>query len=207
MLIGLVGAHRVGKTTLAKKCAEEFGIDYIPASVSATFARLGVSPRYPFTFRERLKVQIEVLKDADAAWSRGNQSIGISDRTPIDMMAYTLAEVGPETLAGDAELEELLHDYIQTCKQVTRRHFKALVVVRPGIPIVDDATKASPCPFYINHLDRMMTGFVMDRDLQCDVSIMRAYQTDLDVRVEIIEHTLRDLMKEHMLKPKGAKVQ
>lgn len=203
MLIGLVGAHRTGKTTLAIQSAAEFTIPYVPASVSSTFTRLGLSPRDQFTFPERLAVQFEVLKDAEVAWSEGALDVSITDRTPVDMMAYTLAEVGPYTLDANPGTEKRLTEYIEACKLATRRHFKSLVLVRPGIPIMDDLTKASPCPHYIDHLDAIMAGLVLDRALRCEVLILRREVLGIEDRIQYVGKALKTLIKEHMLSPEG----
>jgi hypothetical protein len=205
MLIGLVGAHRVGKTTLAKKAEEVLGLTYVPASVTKTFERLGVSPRHNFTFMERLEIQREVLKDAEVSWSAGAQTLGISDRTPIDMIAYMMAEVGPETINSNPGAEKLLLNYIADCKLAVKRHFKALLVVRPGIPIVDDPTKASPCPFYIAHLDRIMAGFSLDTGLDCEVVVLNSSVTEMDRRLYRVAQILKNMVKNEALNKEGEK--
>ena len=44
-MIGLVGSHRTGKTTLARAFAEDSGIPFVETSTAEVFRRLGYDPK------------------------------------------------------------------------------------------------------------------------------------------------------------------
>ncbi|HID5575012.1 TPA: AAA family ATPase, partial [Klebsiella pneumoniae] len=90
--IGITGAQGSGKTTLAKFIDEHYGITYVDAGVGALMTRLGVNLGDPMPLFERLQVQMEVARHIELV-TRGAEGFVI-DRTPADVMAYTLDLVG-----------------------------------------------------------------------------------------------------------------
>src|SRR3569832_863688 len=70
-LIGLCGAHRTGKTSLAKAYAKKHGIAFMETSVSAIFKELGLDPAASFDFKTRLDIQEVILERLDAMYSGG----------------------------------------------------------------------------------------------------------------------------------------
>src|SRR3569832_345872 len=73
-LIGLCGAHRTGKTSLAKAYAKKHGIAFMETSVSAIFKELGLDPAASFDFKTRLDIQEVILERLDAKYSMWRQS-------------------------------------------------------------------------------------------------------------------------------------
>jgi hypothetical protein len=155
MSIGLSGAHRVGKSTLAKAYAERYKIAYVPTGATATYARLGLSPKVDYPFAVRLQIQKEILADCSRLY-RGAPARFITDRTPLDFMAYMIADVQRNnvTMPEAKELER----YIEDCYKAANAHFSTIVIVRPGIPLVEEEGKAPANPAYITHLDALMIG-------------------------------------------------
>jgi hypothetical protein len=95
------------------------------------------------------------LRHAIEIWDSQGEPF-ICDRTPIDMMAYTLSEVGSETLSGDMEWE--LQDYLNDCRLATQRYFKHLVFVPRAIPIRSAKGKGSASLGYVDHIDALCYG-------------------------------------------------
>jgi chloramphenicol 3-O-phosphotransferase len=153
--IGICGAHRTGKTTLAKNLAKSLDMPFIEIGASAIFAADHLDPAKPMDFRTRLYIQQQILKHAVDVWFEMDQPF-ICDRTPIDMMAYTLAEVQGNTL--DEELEFELSQYLYDCKEATEKYFSYLVLVPPAIPITAAKGKASLSKGYIEHIHTLVAG-------------------------------------------------
>ncbi|MFN6383158.1 MAG: AAA family ATPase, partial [Pseudanabaena sp.] len=86
--LGLCGAHRTGKTTLAIAISSDLNLPFVRTTTSQVFAQLGLDPAEPMDFQTRLFVQNHVLDAAEQVWQE-SASPFISDRTPIDMIAYT----------------------------------------------------------------------------------------------------------------------
>lgn len=93
MMIGLIGVHGTGKTTLAKEVADKLGYHFCQTSTSDVYKRLGKDPSVRMTFDERLDCQYEILNELRVEWQSYAGENVIADRTPIDLMAYTLADV------------------------------------------------------------------------------------------------------------------
>ena len=90
--IGLCGSHRTGKTTLAKEVSCKTGLKFIQTSTSEVFAQNGLDPSEPMDFSTRIWIQNKVVSAAEEVWKGAGERF-ITDRTPIDMMAYTLADI------------------------------------------------------------------------------------------------------------------
>lgn len=159
-MIGLIGAHRTGKTTLARAFSEETGITFAETSSSAVFKELGFDPQKDYDFKVRLFIQNRILDAAEAVYKASGVHY-ITDRTPLDMLAYTMADIQRSNL--DTDDSAMFVDYLERCFEVTNRHFASLIVIQPGIPLVDDKDKA-PCNMaYMEHINSLAMGLVVDK--------------------------------------------
>ena len=95
--IGLCGAHRTGKTTLAIALSKKLKMPFVEIGTSKLFSDRNLDPAKPMDFRTRLHIQRVILNHAESIWFEMDESF-ICDRTPIDLAAYTLAEVQGNTL-------------------------------------------------------------------------------------------------------------
>lgn len=182
-IIGICGAHRTGKTELAKALAKALNMPFVEIGTSAIFAKNNLDPAKPMDFRTRLYIQQQILNHAVEVWFEMDEPF-ICDRTPIDMMAYTLAEVQGDTL--DKQTEQELSDYLLLCKSATEKCFHYLFLVPPAIPIVEAKGKASPSRGYIEHIHRLCVGFFHDTDSMQAGSRLPRSLTDLDERVKFV---------------------
>ncbi|MDV5678127.1 AAA family ATPase [Klebsiella pneumoniae] len=90
--IGITGAQGSGKTTLARYIDAHYGIPYVDAGVGKLMSSLGVKVGERLPLYERLQVQMEIVRHIEMI-TRGVEGFVI-DRTPADVMAYTLDLVG-----------------------------------------------------------------------------------------------------------------
>jgi len=176
MSIGLCGAHRTGKTTLARRYAEQREIPFLQTSTSAIFKRHGLDPAKPMRFSMRLWIQGLVLADAKAMWQGATHFI--TDRTPIDFMAYALADIQDDTEFDESALKE----YMAQCFAALNKHFRYLVVIQPGIPLVFETGKAKLSNAYIEHLNTLMLCLCHDNHNRTKVSVMPRCMTDIQCR-------------------------
>ena len=187
MIIGLTGAHRTGKSTLAKAFADKYHdeVKLCLTSASQVFQRLGYSPQAELDFETRLTIQEEILKELTKQYKEHTGQMAITDRTPIDMLAYTLAEVNRQTLTP--KLDTRLRKYSERCYDVTNQYFGVLIVVQPGIPLVDDPTKAPATEGYIEHINALICGLVAQEVILPAHYYLARSSTDLLARVDAVD--------------------
>jgi len=181
--LGICGAHRTGKTALAIALSEKLNIPFIPINTSEIFARYNLDPAQPMDFRHRLWIQQKILAHADNIWFDVDEPSFICDRTPIDMAAYTLAEVKGDTL--DKELEWELAEYLRDCQQAVAKYFNYLFLVPPAIPIVHEQGKASPSKGYIEHIHLLCLGLLQESAI--DAFVIDKSDVHIDARVNAVK--------------------
>ena len=177
----MCGSHRTGKTTLARLIAEQTGMEFVQTTTSEVFAQNGLHPSEPMEFSTRIWIQHKVVEAAEKVWQDASGPF-ISDRTPIDMMAYTLADIQGKTELDFTALEE----YLDHCFAVTNRFFPELVVVQPAIPLVHEEGKAALNLAYMEHLNFLVQGLCHDERLYGHVTVIPRNIISLDERIGLI---------------------
>lgn len=190
MLYGLVGASRAGKTTLAKKVAEELAIDFHPTRTSGVALDHGYDLMAPMTLSDRVTVQ-NILLDNHIKEIEALPRPLVIDRTPIDYLGYLLAEINmTSALAADPVTLEKAYDYINRCKSATARYYDFLYYLDP-LPDYEAAEgKHASNRAYQYHTAALMRGILHDMDGDVNVAFLNLQ--DLEVRTEF--------MAEHMVK-------
>jgi hypothetical protein len=158
--LGLCGAHRTGKTTLAIALSDRFDVPFVRTTTSQVFAELGLDPAETMDFKTRLFVQNHILDAAEQVWQSASSPF-ISDRTPIDMIAYTLGDIQGKTAVDF----DLISKYIDRCFVSTNQFFQNLAIIQPGIPLVYETGKAALNQAYIEHINVLVIGLTNDRRL------------------------------------------
>lgn len=185
--LGLCGGHRTGKTTLAIALSSHLNIPFVRTTTSQVFADLDLDPAKPMDFETRLFVQNYILDAAEEIWQSCSTSF-ISDRTPIDMIAYTLADI-----QGKTEVDfDLLGQYVDNCFASTNRFFQKLAIVQPGIPLVYEQGKAALNAAYIEHINVLVIGLCNDSRLKADVFCNPREAIALDTRINRISKEFFD---------------
>jgi hypothetical protein len=157
MSVGLCGSHRTGKTTLAEIISQRTGVPFVRTATTEVFRECGLDPSQPMDFDKRLWIQHRILDAAEKIWS-AERSGFITDRTPLDMAAYTLADIHGNTKANFKDLEE----YLERCFKATNGFFRTIVLIQPGIPLVHEEGKAALNEGYLEHLNYLMMGLCND---------------------------------------------
>jgi hypothetical protein len=184
--IGLSGSHRAGKSTLARSFANKNGLEFVETSVGAVFKEMGLDPAITYDFKTRLTVQEAVIESCEKIYAKHSaRGLCITDRTPLDFMAYTLADaVGDTVLPED---QERLDRYIDRCIEVTNRRFSALVVIQPGIPLIHEEGKAVLNKAYIEHLNAIILGLSVDERINVPHFYLPRHMTNLGERVAALD--------------------
>ncbi len=181
--IGISGSHRTGKTTLAEAISKKTDIPAIKTSTSTVFKQHGLDPAKEMDFKTRLWIQHRIIEAAIKVW---DEPSFVTDRTPIDFMAYTLADIQGSTEMDFAELEA----YLTHCFEVTNQFFSRVVIIQPAISLVYEEGKAALNRAYMEHLNILVQGLCYDERLECPSIVIKRHITSLDERVS---HVLANL--------------
>ncbi|MDH1221118.1 AAA family ATPase [Aeromonas caviae] len=197
MRIGICGAHRTGKTTLARALAESTGLTLMDAGVSAVFRELGLEPSRTLSFADRMKVQDAILaKYLDLMAGAENVVI---DRTPIDFIGYLLADLNQDHYQEEG-VSQWVVEYIERCIQAARQTMSLIIFVSPGIPLEMAEGKGLVDPGYIRGVNWLMRGALVDSGVT--YGYLPPSYTDLDMRREWVEAMLQLRFQFKALKPK-----
>jgi len=178
MNIGFCGAHRTGKTTLAMELAKLRGAQFVRTRVSEIFQECGLHPAQPMDFATRLNVQFRILVACESDWRNASGNF-ITDRTPVDLMAYTLGDIQGETQVSEPEFNR----YVERCFEAANRFFDTLIIIQPGIPLAEAEGKAALNKAYIEHINSLIIGLCHDQRLDCRVVQISRKVIDLSERI------------------------
>lgn len=192
-MIGLCGSHRVGKTSLARAFAEKFELEFVQTSASEVFKEFGLNPATRYAFDTRLTIQEEILKRFDEQYAKVGMRPAITDRTPLDMLAYTMAEATQDDVP--AELQDRFKKYVQSCIDVTNKRFGVLLVVQPGIKIVAEEGKAALNEAYIEHLNSIVLGLSVDERIKAAHFYIPRRMIDMDERIAALDFAVTRVKK------------
>lgn len=198
-MIGIAGSHRTGKTTLARTFAETSGLYFLESKVSDTFRRLGYDPRKDYPFEDRLFLQYQILYDMERQYTEAPTAYFITDRTPIDVYAYLLADVQRTTLSPVQE-GDLERFWKETCR-ITSSHLDLVMVIQPGIDLIECEGKAPATEGYVEHLNAVIIGLVMGRsyeDLESNIILMKREITDLRERSNVALTYAKEYFPQHI---------
>jgi predicted ATPase len=194
LTIGLVGAHRTGKTTLARLYAEREQVQFVETTTSSIFKELGFDPKVDYDFKTRLFIQRKILDDMDKKYCSAT-GIFIADRTPLDALTYTLADVTRENING--ELAKELEVYSHDCFRVLNRHFNILMLVSPGIPLVEAEGKAPANTAYIEHFHNLALGLLVGEYVEANHYFIPRAMTDLETRYDALAAAVNRIQERH----------
>ena len=180
-MIGLMGAHRTGKTTLAQRFAEECQVPFVTSSTSQVFADLGLDVREDYPFDVRLQAQAKVLERMAGQYDKVRGAF-VTDRTPLDALAYTLADV--QKINITPREDELVQEYMTACFDLTNDTFYSALIVPPGLPYVVEPGKPPPNASYQEHIHSLVFGLVMDERARVSCTVLPRNMTALPARMQ-----------------------
>lgn len=194
-IIGLVGAHRVGKSYLRDHLTTVLGAKYFDFSISKEQRYLGYnSGNQSYKPHERRHIQAHLLKQMTRYLRHAVHpiiSIGrvdehkhhlvIADRTPIDLIGYALVNLVNDPWKDSKQWQA---DYIKECIEVTNIYFRKLVLIQPGIPFIPD-DKSGPIEM-VDDLNAIYTSMFLRPELEVDRRIMPETMTDITERMKYV---------------------
>lgn len=199
MALGLCGAQRTGKTTLAKAYADKVGIPFVKTTTAQVFAKYGLSPKADLPLHVRLAHQELIMHELVSQWRRAqseHDGMFVSDRTPIDMATYMMADITRGAVLGGAkdpvETGNRVLGYVDKCLELTHELFSVVVLVQPGIPLVDAEGSAPTEPAYIEHFNLIARGILAGKNIDFRRYVMPREMLDLNRRVDALQKCMVD---------------
>lgn len=184
-MIGLTGAHRTGKSTLAQVISDQYQIPLLSSSASRVASEVGFDLARPHTFNERMNFQDKVL-DAYLTDAKKLPVKFVTDRTPIDMAAYALSDL-PEH-SHDDYVRFLA--YLGRCFEATQRLFTAVFWIRPGIPYVAEPGKPPSSLAYQFKIDALIGGLLQHPSCMGNFIRIPAECLDLASRFQVVHGSM-----------------
>lgn len=198
-MFGFAGAHRSGKTTLARAVAEKLGILFHETSTTQVCKELGLDPVRPgMSFPDRMNVQTAILSH-HLDLLRTLPRPCIVDRTPIDMAAYLLAEVAMHTdLAGGGDREafdrfdNLAARTLNIALEAMNRHYGLVIIVAPLPTYVAEEGKPPVNLTYQLHIDALIRGL----EQRIETPAVKVKGMPLQPRVDVCVAHIQSYLKQ-----------
>jgi predicted ATPase len=201
MSLGLCGAHRTGKSTLAEAFAKKHDLVFVRTGATEVFARLGLDPKAEYPIDQRISIQSAILYAFEQQWMDASRrtTFFVSDRTPIDLASYLLADVSRQTLAGRMGSSEAINRYTDRCLESANRFFSTIILVQPGIPVVEAEGKAPADPAYMEHLNSLQLGLLTDQRTMAKSYYIKREHLTIEERIASVEKCLHAAHERHAL--------
>lgn len=199
-MIGLVGANGVGKTTLAREFGKEQNVTVLETSTSAVYAAIGYNPAVDYDLGTRLAIQMVILDALTKQYEAATRTstLWISDRTPIDLATYMLADVMRSSCNGNPELSAAVVDYVDKCFALANRFFSIMVLVQPGIVTPTDREgKAPGHRAYQEHFNHLAFGLLMDQRMGGRHFFLKREVLDLQERKKSLFNAVTSSIQKH----------
>lgn len=154
-MYGLSGASRSGKSSLAKHLSTVLEIPYVDSSTTVLMREAGFNPVAAMDIDTRIKAQEHLFQAYQRLLDRQPPAF-ITDRTPIDMLAYMLGEV---TMHNTTEAQgEKIADYVDRCVAATESRFALVVVTLPLKTYEAAPDKPPPSKGYQSLIHTIISG-------------------------------------------------
>lgn len=188
--IGLLGAHRTGKTTLAKEFSKRMEIPFIPVSISSLQAEIGYnSAKQDYSFDDRIKIQDHLLTRV-VEITNGTQGSSIFDRCTLDLVGYASLAITDHL---SVEQGDWFKQYVTDCVAAANETLNLVTLLQPGIPLTDCATSANSCNGLIHALNLTYLGLLNHGELYIGHMKMPAEFTYLELRMQLMISTYNRL--------------
>ncbi|WP_276122634.1 AAA family ATPase [Pararhizobium qamdonense] len=196
MLYGVCGTHRSGKTTAAKLLAEQLGIEFLDSSFDVA-KKFGYNPVGDLSLTDRLAMQILVLEDHIEKLKAAPRPL-VTDRTPLDYFAYTLAQFGMMShQQTEPRILEAAHAFAQKCLEETKTYYDMVFVLDPLTVYTPDPSKATPVanPAFQLHIHALIHGAVsqIHREINYAMVPVMPLQDRVDFIAQQIVERMNDI--------------
>lgn len=192
---GLAGAHRTGKTTVARKLAEFNDCPLIQVSLSGLASDMGIKIGLDMPWKDRVRFQEEAFYLMLDAYEQGEGQLFITDRTPLDLAAYVITAWHPSF--ADKAMTDWANDYVKRCMEASNAWLFQIGIVQPGIPWADAEQKGENIEFYRENLNTAIMGLAYGEWCKSPVFTLRRGTLDLDARTELLTRAYSESISQY----------
>jgi len=200
--IGLSGAHRTGKSTIAKKLAEDRGWTYVESIAGGLVKEMGLDVSV-MTWEDRIRYQTALFNQFKAFYEAQTEPF-IADRTPLDLATYLLMDLPP---VNHPTVMEYVNKYVQGCLRMTQQYHVIVGLVQPGIPYVEEPDKPVFDSARQEKFNFICRGLISDDRMSIDRFVVPRDITDFEERVDYIAEecgcSLKSMMDSWELLPRA----
>lgn len=205
MIYGLTGASCAGKKTLGRQLSQKLGIPFIPIKITEIASELGLPSTVDnLDFIERITVQYKILCGMEV-FLNDLTTPCIIDRTPIDLIAYTLAEINMHSLTNTLEIidreiiDSSLVEFYHSCIELTKEHVDRLYCL-DYLPLYDLDTKRPPAgQAYQLHRQLLIKGAMSQLTFHGVVAQCLSPDVSPEDRAEVIYKDISEDMAKNVL--------
>ena len=193
--IGITGAHKSGKTTLAKAVAKKWNITFVETSLSDVLRAYGVTPNEELPFAKRLEVQQGMIGHLINIMSDAGDNF-IADRTFMDIAAMTLSFMPHNVSSIESETVRLI---IDQCYRAQEAFFdKAIIVTNSFDPPMEEAAaeKGIFCWSWNFQISAIVKGLALNPMNRCNTSFLPETASSLPRRMEHMERIIGEMYQE-----------
>ncbi len=196
--LALTGAHRTGKTTLAKFISDKNEIPFIQTSLTTLANHMGVKIGLDMPFDQRRSFQEEALAQFARQYeAESKNGMFVTDRCPLDLIAYVVTAWHPAF--ADAEMTAWATDYVTRCIALFNQYFLHAIIVQPAaIPYVEEAQKAENIDFYREALNTTIIGTAWGDTVDPVVSILPRGIVDFTERAKWVTDDYADSLGQYV---------
>lgn len=182
MIYGISGSSGTGKSTVATMVADAMSLTFVRTSITDCARKHGFDAVGNLSITKRIELQFHLLNDMLDLIEKADRP-AILDRTPIDMIAYMLGEVGMHSHeALTMEQMKLVETYVGMCMNAARKHFDHIFLLGPIPVYFEVSTRPALNPAYQVHTQMIMRGALETVGEDVGYSILST--TELNTRVD-----------------------
>lgn len=192
---GLAGAHRTGKTTLCEYLHKTNpAIPFVRTSTKEAAAKFGFDVNNPGSYEQRLDWQ-EYLLDLYGRLFDQQGTAFFTDRTPLDLASYLIAEVPTGEI--DPDWDRRTQRYLDRCIEMADRHFALIALIQPGIPHVQVEGAPLPNVAYQEKLNLILIGLGNHQGYNGRFAVVNRQITDMKQRANLIAAQVGETYKHY----------